>query len=54
MTASDVIEAASVGLGNGHIVFWTKAEAIAETPRVITIGADGYDSATINVSFVNN
>lgn len=54
MTANDVIEAASVGLGNGHIIFWTKAEVIAETPRVITIGADGYDSATINVSFVNN
>ncbi len=54
LTDADVTEAASVGLGNGHIIFWTKAEVIAETPREITIGAEGYESATIKVSFVNN
>lgn len=54
LSADDVAEAASVGLGVGHIVFWAKADQIANSPREITIGADGYESATIRVSFVNN
>jgi len=51
LTADDEAEAASVNLGAGHIIFWAKAEAIAETPRQITIGAEGYKSTTITVSF---
>lgn len=53
LTADDVAEATSVGLGAGHIIFWVKAEAIAETPREITIGAENYDNVTIRVSFVD-
>ena len=53
LTASDVEEAASVGLAAGHIIFWVKAESIVETPRTIVIGADGYDSVTVTVSFVD-
>ena len=31
---SDVDEAASVGLGAGHIIFWTKAETLPKTIKV--------------------
>ncbi len=34
MTQDDVDEAASVGLGAGHIIFWTKAE---DLPKTISI-----------------
>lgn len=48
LTEDDVAEAASVGLGAGHIIFWAKAEAL---PRTITIGAEGKKDAVITVSF---
>lgn len=51
MTQADVDEAASVGLGAGHIIFWAKAEVIAETPREITIGAPDHESVTVTVKF---
>ncbi len=51
LTEDDVAEAASVGLGAGHIVFWAKADAISEEPRTITLSADGYEDAVITVSF---
>ena len=54
LSADDVAEATSVGLGAGHIVFWAKADQIVSAPREITIGAEGYESATIKVSFVEN
>lgn len=53
LTADDVAEAASVGLGNGHIIFWGRADSLALTPKQITIGAEGYESVTIKVSFEN-
>ena len=34
LTQDDVDEAASVGLGAGHIIFWTKAE---DLPKTISI-----------------
>lgn len=46
---ADVEEAASVGLGAGHIIFWAKAENL---PRVIKIGRRGYADTEIKVSFV--
>ena len=46
--AEDVAEAASVGLGAGHIIFWAKAEQL---PRTIKIGGEGYTEAEIVVSF---
>jgi hypothetical protein len=42
-----------VGLGAGHIIFWAKAESITLAPRTITLSADGYEDATIKVSFVD-
>lgn len=52
LTADDVAEAASVGLGAGHIIFWGRADSLALTPKTITIGKDGYEDAVITVSFV--
>ncbi|MBO7079821.1 MAG: hypothetical protein J6W64_08455 [Bacilli bacterium] len=54
LTQDDVDEAASVGLGAGHIIFWTKADVIATTPANITIGAEGKEDVTITVSFVDS
>lgn len=53
LTADDVAEAASVGLGDGHIIFWGRADSLALAPKQITIGAEGYESVTIKVSFEN-
>ena len=46
---ADIDEAASVGLGAGHIIFWAKAENL---PRVIKIGRKGYADTEIKVSFM--
>lgn len=51
LTQDDVNEAASVGLGAGHIIFWTKAEAL---PRTITIGAPEKENISVTVSFRNH
>ena len=52
LTADDVVEAASVGLGTGHIVFWGKAANLM-AGKTVTIGAEGYESAEIIIKFVN-
>lgn len=48
LTQDDVDEAASVGLGAGHIIFWVKAEAL---PKTITIGAPEKENISVTVSF---
>ena len=53
LSADDVAEAASIGLGAGHIIFWGRADSLALAPKEITIGAEGYESVTIKVSFEN-
>lgn len=45
LNQDDVDEAASVGLGAGHIVFWTKAE---DLPKTIKINGESF-----TVNFVN-
>ena len=45
LTEDDVAEAASVGLGAGHIIFWTKAE---DLPKTISINDEEF-----TVEFVN-
>ena len=52
LTQEDVDEAASVGLGAGHIIFWTKADVIKDIPKTIVIAKESYDSVTLTVSFV--
>ena len=49
LTQADVDEAASVGLGDGHIIFWVKAEAL---PRTITLGHEE-ETKSIQVVFVS-
>jgi hypothetical protein len=39
LTQDDVDEAASVGLGAGHIIFWTKAETL---PKTISINGEEF------------
>ena len=52
LSQADVDEAASVGLGAGHIVFWGKAAALA-AGRTITIGAADHEDAVFTITFVN-
>lgn len=49
LTQADVDEAASVGLGAGHIIFWVKAEAL---PKTITLGHEE-ETKSIQVVFVS-
>ena len=52
LTADDATEAASVGLDNdGEFVLYIRADEVAETPKTITLDADGYAEVllTINV-----
>ena len=39
LTQEDADEAASVGLGAGHIIFWTKAE---DLPKTIKVNGESY------------
>ena len=50
LTQDDADEAASLGLGAGHIIYWAKADVLAETPAVITIGAEGYSDTKITIA----
>lgn len=53
LTNADIEEAASIGLGAGHIVFWPKAENLVANPYEVTIGATGHTSTTLTVRFEN-
>lgn len=52
LTQADADEAASVGLGAGHIIYWAKADVLAQTPYSVTIGAEGKEDLELTVSFV--
>ena len=52
LTQADVDEAASVGLGAGHIVFWGKATSLI-AGKTITIGAVDHEDAVFTVKFIN-
>lgn len=49
MNQTDVDEAATVALGAGHFVLWVKADELVETPKTITLGKRGYNTATIQI-----
>ena len=51
LNADDVAEAASVGLGAGHIIFWVKADVVAIATRTIKVTADGYKPTQMRVSY---
>ena len=48
---ADEDEATGLGLAKGHIVFWAKAEALAEAARTIAIGAED-EVVNLKVAFV--
>lgn len=48
LTQADVDEAASVGLGAGHLVLWLKAESTF--PKKITLAGDGYETTEITIT----
>ena len=54
LTAEDASEAASVGLDQaGEFVLYVRAEELAETAKVITLDADGYDPVEIRLVVVS-
>lgn len=53
LTAEDEAEAKSVGLNeDGEFILYVRAEELAETPKTITLDADGYEQATISIKVV--
>lgn len=51
LTEDDELEAASIGLPAGHIVFWVKADVVSIASRTITISADGYKPTVLTVRY---
>ncbi|MBQ3347854.1 MAG: hypothetical protein IJG39_12270 [Synergistaceae bacterium] len=53
LTEADANEAASVGLTNaGEFVLYVRAEELVETPKVITLKADGYPEISLSITVV--
>ena len=51
LTDADATEAASVGLDQpGEFVLYIRAEEVAETPKTITLKADGYPEVTLDIT----
>lgn len=50
LTEADASEAVSVGLDQaGEFVLYIRAEEVAETPKVITLNADGHSEVTLTI-----
>lgn len=52
--AEDVAESASIGLAANHIIFWAKADELINTPREITLSAEGFDDVVLKFSFTES
>ena len=53
LTEDDSTEAASVGLDQpGEFVLYIRADEVVDTPKVITLDADGYPEVTITIRVV--
>lgn len=51
LTDADAAEAASVGLDQpGEFVLYIRAEEVPETPKTITLKADGYPEVTLDIT----
>ena len=51
LTEGDAAEAVSVGLDQpGEFVLYVRAEELAETPKTITLQADGYGEVTVSIT----
>ena len=53
LTAADVADAASVGIGAGKFVHWVKADEIALTAKTFTLSKSGYSTKTMTVAFTD-
>lgn len=53
LTQADVDEAADIGLGAGHFVFWVKADDTSAYPRTITLGTQGKEDTKIVINIIN-
>ena len=49
LTAQDVSDAQVTGCATGSFVLYIKTEEVAETPKTITLSADGYGETTITI-----
>ena len=49
LTQGDADEAESVGCAAGSFVLYIRAEEVAETPKTITLGKAGYETATVAI-----
>ena len=52
LTAQDVSDAQATGCATGSFVLYIKTEEVAETPKVITLGADGYGETSLTIQVV--
>ena len=53
LTDADATEAASVGLDQpGEFVLYIRAEEVAQTPKTITLKADGYPEVTLDITVI--
>jgi hypothetical protein len=51
LTEADASEAVSVGLDQpGEFVLYIRAEEVAQTPKTITLKADGYPEVSITIT----
>ena len=49
LTDADVADAAAWGLGDGHIILWIRAAAVAANPKAITLGGDDFETLSFNL-----
>jgi len=49
LTDQDVSDAQATGCATGSFVLYIKTEEVAETPKTITLSADGYGETTITI-----
>ena len=52
LTAQDVSDAQATGCATGSFVLYIKTEEVAETPKAITLGADGYGETSLTIQVV--
>ena len=52
LSAQDVSDAQATGCATGSFVLYIKTEEVAETPKVITLSANGYGEITLTIQVV--
>lgn len=52
LTAQDVSDAQATGCATGSFVLYIKTEEVAETPKTVTLSADGYGETSLTIQVV--